>query len=144
MPYHAKNIIVGCDQYLFKDDGFGPFVIKALNDYFEDKQMPGETMFIDAGNSAPFHLFTLPDEYWEKIIVIDIVLFDGEPGEIREFSPYDMPKGMFECAHTYTVEDVVVGLTDPLLEAIPKVIDMIFKEIGYETDDKVTLKDYDL
>ena len=68
MPYQAKNIVVGCGQYLFKDDGFGPFIIKALNDYFEDKEMPEDTMFIDAGNSAPFHLFSLPQEIWEKII----------------------------------------------------------------------------
>ena len=168
MPYQAKNIVVGCGQYLFKDDGFGPFIIKALNDYFEDKEMPEDTMFIDAGNSAPFHLFSLPQETWEKIIVVDIVLFDGEPGELKVFSPYDMPAGMFECAHTYTVEeplielaedgydvkiigckpgeistpDVEVGLSEPVLNAIPKAIDMIFKELGYETDDVVTLKNY--
>ena len=150
MPYQAKNIVVGCGQYLFKDDGFGPFIIKALNDYFEDKEMPEDTMFIDAGNSAPFHLFSLPQEIWEKIIVVDIVLFDGEPGDLKVFSPYDMPAGMFECAHTYTVEeplielaedgydvkiigckpgeistpDVEVGLSEPVLNAVPKAIDM--------------------
>lgn len=170
MPYHVKNLVVGCGQYLFKDDGFGPFVIKALEDYFKDKEMPEETMFIDAGNSAPFQLFSLPDEYWEKVIVVDVVQFNGEPGEVKLLSPYDMPAGMFECAHTYPVEeplqqlvedgfdvkivgckpgeittpDVDVGLTDPVLDAIPKAVDMIFKELNYETTDKVTLKDFNI
>ena len=35
MPYHAETIVVGCGNILFKDDGFGPFVIHKLEEYFE-------------------------------------------------------------------------------------------------------------
>lgn len=34
MPYHAETIVVGCGNILFKDDGFGPFVIHKLEEYF--------------------------------------------------------------------------------------------------------------
>ena len=33
MPYHAETIVVGCGNILFKDDGFGPFVIHKLEEY---------------------------------------------------------------------------------------------------------------
>ena len=32
MPYHAETIVVGCGNILFKDDGFGPFVIHKLEE----------------------------------------------------------------------------------------------------------------
>ena len=73
MPYHAETIVVGCGNILFKDDGFGPFVIHKLEEYFEDKEMPDEVMFIDAGTGATHFIFSLPDEYWKKVIVIDVV-----------------------------------------------------------------------
>ena len=66
MPYHAETIVVGCGNILFKDDGFGPFVIHKLEEYFEDKEMPDEVMFIDAGTGATHFIFSLPDEYWKK------------------------------------------------------------------------------
>lgn len=44
MPYHAETIVVGCGNILFKDDGFGPFVIHKLEEYFEDKEMPDEVI----------------------------------------------------------------------------------------------------
>lgn len=67
MPYHAETIVVGCGNILFKDDGFGPFVIHKLEEYFEDKEMPDEVMFIDAGTGATHFIFSLPDEYWKKV-----------------------------------------------------------------------------
>lgn len=61
MPYHAETIVVGCGNILFKDDGFGPFVIHKLEEYFEDKEMPDEVMFIDAGTEQHtlFFLFLM-------------------------------------------------------------------------------------
>lgn len=155
MPYHVKNLVVGCGNVLFKDDGFGPTVIHALEDYFEDKEMPEETKFVDAGTGATHFIFSLPDEYWEKIIVIDVVEFDAEPGTLKMFSPFDMPKGKYENVHTWPVEeplqeladqgfevviigckpeeitspDVVMGLSKSVEDAIPKAIEMILNEL---------------
>ena len=41
MPYDAEILVVGCGNILFKDDGFGPEVINALEDYFKDKEKIG-------------------------------------------------------------------------------------------------------
>ncbi|MCL2115213.1 MAG: coenzyme F420-reducing hydrogenase, FrhD protein [Methanobrevibacter sp.] len=156
MAYEAEILVVGCGNILFKDDGFGPEVINALEDYFKDKEMPNDTMFIDAGTGATHFIFTLPHEKWKKLIVVDVVEFNAEPGTLKIFSPYDMPKGAYENVHSWPIEEplhdlaeknievvivgckpkeisvpyVDMGLTDPVKNAIPKAIEMILKEIG--------------
>lgn len=155
MPYNVETLVVGCGNILFKDDGFGPAVIHKLEDYFEDKEMPDETMFVDAGTGATHFIFSLPDEKWKKVIVIDVVEFDAEPGTVKIFSPFDMPKGKYENAHTWPVEeplhdlaenceviivgckpgeitspDVEMGLTEAVENAIPKAMELVLKEIG--------------
>lgn len=155
MPFNAETLVVGCGNILFKDDGFGPTVIKKLEEYFEDKVMPDKTMFIDAGTGATHFIFSLPDERWKKVIVVDVVEFNAEPGTVKVFSPFDMPRGAYENVHTWPVEeplhdlseqceviivgckpkeisapDVEIGLSKPVEDAIPKAIDIILKEIG--------------
>ncbi|RBQ22881.1 hypothetical protein ALNOE001_14690 [Candidatus Methanobinarius endosymbioticus] len=155
MPYDAETLVVGCGNILFKDDGFGPEVINALEDYFKDKEMPNDIMLIDAGTGATHFIFTLPNESWKKLIVVDVVEFDAEPGTLKLFSPYDMPRGAYENVHSWPVEEplhdlaekieviivgckpkeisapeVDMGLSEPVKDAIPKAIEMILKEIG--------------
>ncbi|MBE6512851.1 MAG: coenzyme F420-reducing hydrogenase, FrhD protein [Methanobrevibacter olleyae] len=157
MPYDAGRLVVGCGNVLFKDDGFGPMVIHAIEDYFKenDIEKPEDTQFIDAGTGATHFIFSMPDDNWKKIIVVDVVEWNAEPGTLRLFSPYDMPKGKYENAHTWPVEeplhdladrgievvivgckpgeitapDVDMGLTEPVEAAIPKAIEMILNEL---------------
>ncbi|MCI5736539.1 MAG: coenzyme F420-reducing hydrogenase, FrhD protein [Methanobrevibacter ruminantium] len=157
MPYDAGRLVVGCGNVLFKDDGFGPMVIHALEDYFKenDIKMPQDTQFIDAGTGATHFIFSMPDDNWKKVIVVDVVEWNAEPGTLKIFSPYDMPKGKYENAHTWPVEeplhdlvdmgievvivgckpaeitapDVDMGLTEPVEAAIPKAIEMILNEL---------------
>lgn len=157
MPYDASRLVVGCGNILFKDDGFGPMVIHALEDYFKENELekPEDTQFIDAGTGATHFIFSMPDENWKKIIVVDVVEWNAEPGTLRIFSPYDMPKGKYENAHTWPVEeplhdladrgievvivgckpteitapDVDMGLTEPVEKAVPKAIEMILNEL---------------
>ena len=155
MPYDAETLVVGCGNILFKDDGFGPEVINTLEDYFKDKEMPNSTIFIDAGTGATHFIFTLPHESWKKLIVVDVVEFDAEAGTLKIFSPNEMPKGVYENAHSWAIEEplhdlaenmevfivgckpkeisapnVEIGLTKPVKNAIPKAIEIILKEIG--------------
>ena len=157
MPYDAGRLVVGCGNVLFKDDGFGPMVIHALEDYFKenDIEKPEDTQFIDAGTGATHFIFSMPDDNWKKVIVVDVVEWNAEPGTLKIFSPYDMPKGKYENAHTWPVEeplhdlvdmgievvivgckraeitapDVDMGLTEPVEAAIPKAIEMILNEL---------------
>ena len=157
MPYDAGRLVVGCGNVLFKDDGFGPMVIHALEDYFKenDIEKTEDTQFIDAGTGATHFIFSMPDDNWKKVIVVDVVEWNAEPGTLKIFSPYDMPKGKYENAHTWPVEeplhdlvdmgievvivgckpaeitapDVDMGLTEPVEAAIPKAIEMILNEL---------------
>ena len=157
MPYDAERLVVGCGNVLFKDDGFGPMVIHALEDYLKENDMekPENCEFIDAGTGATHFIFSMPDENWKKVIVVDVVEWNAEPGTLKIFSPYDMPKGKYENAHTWPVEeplhdlvdmgievvivgckpaeitapDVDMGLTEPVEAAIPQAIEMILNEL---------------
>lgn len=188
MPYHAKTIVVGCGNLLFKDDGFGPIVVNLLEKYFEnqteddfdpmvisyiendfskdvlkevedivcDVDLSGEVKFIDAGNGATHFIFSLPDEYWEKVIVVDVVDYDAEPGSVRTFSPFEMPRDKYENVHTYAVEEplhelsekcevvivgckpgeittptVDMGLTEEVEKSVPDAIRLILNEIKW-------------
>ena len=186
MPYHAKTIVVGCGNILFKDDGYGPIVVNLLEKYFENEteddfdpvvisyiendfsqevldevesavsgvDLTGEVKFVDAGNGATHFIFSLPDDYWEKVIVVDVVDYDAEPGSVRTFSPFEMPRDKYENVHTYSVEEplhelsekcevVIVGckpgeITTPVVEmgltkevekSVPEAIRLILNEI---------------
>ena len=157
MAYDVETLVVGCGNLLFKDDGFGPCVIKELKEgYFKNKELPDEVDIIDAGTSATYYIFSLPSPKWKKLVIVDVVEFGAEAGTLKYFSPFDMPKGKYENAHNWAVEeplqdlanegvevvivgcqpkeisapDIEMGLTEPVENAIPKAIDMILKEIG--------------
>ena len=76
MSYSCKNLVVGCGNILFKDDGFGPRVIEALNEYFADKEMPEDTKFVDGGVGAP--------QMSPKFVP---VIFDDEEEQEEELTP---------------------------------------------------------
>lgn len=158
MSYSCKNLVVGCGNILFKDDGFGPRVIEALNKYFADKEMPEDTKFVDGGVGAPQYIFSLPDPSWEKVIVIDALEFNGEPGELRIYSPNNMVINEYGGAHAVPLDqslltltrmgvevvivgcklkevtepDVVIGLSEEVEAAIPKAVDMVLEQLDYK------------
>lgn len=81
MSYNHENLIVGCGNILYGDDGFGPEVIKYMQD--NNVHPDGDTCLIDAGTSAPHYIFTLPEDKWRNIIIIDIASMNEEPGTIK-------------------------------------------------------------
>ena len=155
MPYDAEILVIGCGNILFKDDGFGPTVIKRLEEYSKEHSLPENSMLIDAGTGGPHFIFSLPQECWKKLIIVDIVQFGAEPGTIRRFSVEELPEGSYENVHSWPVSqplhdlskqceivvvgcqpetisapDVELGLTESVENAIPKAINVILKEIG--------------
>jgi coenzyme F420 hydrogenase subunit delta len=155
MPYDAEILVIGCGNILFKDDGFGPAVIEALEEYSKENELPENTMILDAGTGGPHFVFSLPQESWKKLIVVDIVQFGAEPGTLRIFEVDELPEGSYESMHSWPVTqplhdlseicevmvigcqpesvsapDVELGLTKSVEDAIPEAIKMILKEIG--------------
>ena len=155
MPYDVETMVVGCGNILYKDDGFGSVVVQELKKYFEENSLPEETEIVDGGTGASYHLFTFPKECWKKVIIVDSIEFDGEPGEIKIFTPDEVPGGRYENPHAKPGEhllkelekqcevkiigcqpnevpeiDIDIGLTTPVKKAVPEAINIILNEIG--------------
>ena len=155
MAFDAEILVIGCGNILFKDDGFGPAVTEAMEEQFKETELPDNIMIIDAGTGGPHYIFSLPNELWKKLIIVDIVEFGAEPGTLRKFDVSELPEGSYENVHSWPVSqplhelsetyevivigcqpesvsapDVELGLTKNEEDAIPKAIKMILKEIG--------------
>ena len=140
----------------YVEDEFDKDILSQIKEKFEDVTLPDNVQFIDGGTAAPTNFFPLYTEYdWKKLIVIDVVEFNAEPGTIDVFDPSVMQIGKYDNPHGMTVEeplqeiskkcevvvvgckpaeiptpDVDMGLTEPVEKAIPKAVDIILKEIG--------------
>lgn len=155
MAFDAEILVIGCGNILFEDDGFGPAVTVALEEHFKDKELPENVMIIDAGTGGPYYVFSIPNEIWKKLIIVDIVDFGAEPGTIRIFDVNELPEGSYENVHSWPVNqplhelndkveilvigcqpesvsapDVKLGLTKSVEDAIPETIQIILNEIG--------------
>ena len=140
----------------YVDDEFDKEILNEIEEKFEGITLPDRVQFIDGGTAAPTNFFPLYEEYdWKKLIVVDVVEFNAEPGTVEIFDPEVMQKGKYDNPHGMTVEDplreiaqkcevvivgckpaeiptpdVDMGLTEPVEKAVPKAIDIILKEIG--------------
>jgi len=140
----------------FVDNEFDKEILKQIGGKVEGITLPDSIQFVDGGTAAPTNFFPLYTEYdWKKLIVVDVVEFNAEPGTVDIFDPSVMQKGKYDNPHGMTVEDplqeisqkcevvivgckpaeiptpdIDMGLTEPVEKAIPKTIDIILKEIG--------------
>lgn len=154
MAFDAEVLVVGCGNVLYKDDGFGPATIVEIEKNLENRPLPSNVMTVDAGTSAPFYIFSLPNPLWKKIIIIDIGEFGGKPGDVKILSKDEVPKGRYQNPHSISVTDplddleeveiviiacqpervsspyVEYGLSDSVLEAVPKAIDLVYEEVN--------------
>ena len=140
----------------YVEEDFDKDILNEIQHKFEGVTLPASVQFVDGGTAAPSNFFPLYTEYdWKKLIVLDVVEFDAEPGTVETFDPNVMKIGKYDNPHGMTVEeplqkisekcevvivgcrplsiptpDVDMGLTEPVEKAIPKAIDIILNEIG--------------
>lgn len=153
MSYNHENLIVGCGNTLYGDDGFGPEVIN----YIKENQIcfEGDTIVIDGATSAPHYIFTLPEDKWKNIIIIDIASLNEEAGTIKvldldEVHEEDRYMDVHGLSATYPLHDlndkiniklVVIqpenvplememGLSKTLEDKIPQTIDKIMEVLN--------------
>lgn len=150
-------LVLGCGNPLLGDDGFGPAVVRHLE---ENHSVPDTVALIDCGTSSRDILFDilLSPQKPRKIIIIDVTDIAGlAPGEIREidvgqirpekisdFSLHQFPTiNMLKEIKEQTLIDVRVlvvqvaglpsevkpGLSDPVWAAIPLMCERILAEI---------------
>ena len=150
MSYNHENLIVGCGNILFGDDGFGPKVIEYMKE--NNVEIPGDTCLIDGGTSAPHYIFTLPPDKWKNIIIIDIALLNKKPGTIEvlnlnQVKEEDRYMDIHGISATYPLHDLedriniqIVGcqpenvpqdmdleLTETLNASIPEAVEITIK-----------------
>jgi coenzyme F420 hydrogenase subunit delta len=154
--YKKPVLVMGCGNILFGDDGFGPEVIKYLDKNYE---IPGYVELINAGTSIRNILFdiVLAEKKPDKIIIIDAIDAGRKSGEIFEIEIEDIPENkiddfsmhqlptsnllkelkehckvnikIYSCQVENIPESVATGLSKVLLDAVPKICDMIFEKI---------------
>jgi len=153
-----RVLILGCGNVLMGDDGFGPAVIKKLNQHYE---LPAHAHAEDVGTSVREILFniTLLDQRPEHIIILDAVDRPGrEPGEVFEISVDEIPaKKIIDysfhqfpttnllkevqdgCGIRVTIvgaqtaaklEEVRPGLSRPMREAVSRAADEVGRLLG--------------
>ena len=85
-----RTLILGCGNWLFGDDGFGPAVIKYLLEHYE---IPDDVYVMDVGTGIRKLLFTLSlsSVRPQQIVIIDAIDKGRNPGEIFELSLDDLP-----------------------------------------------------
>lgn len=83
-------LILGCGNWLFGDDGFGPAVIKYLLEHCE---IPDDAYVMDVGTGIRKLLFTLSLSSGrpQQIVIIDAIDKGRNPGEIFELLLDDFP-----------------------------------------------------
>jgi len=86
-----KILIFGCGNILFGDDGFGPAVVKHLQ---ENYTLPEDVLVQDVGTGIREILFdlALSEKKPQKLIIVDAVDYpDRTPGEVFEISVDGIP-----------------------------------------------------
>lgn len=91
MEWRGKStVILGCGNVLFGDDGFGPAVAETVSNGYE---IPDGVCVLNVGSSVREVLFdiALADERPGRIVVVDAVDCDREPGEVFYVTLEDFP-----------------------------------------------------
>ncbi|RAP49890.1 MAG: coenzyme F420-reducing hydrogenase, FrhD protein [Methanosphaera sp. SHI613] len=146
MSYNHENLVVGCGNILYGDDGFGVEVINYIKE--NNIEFPGDTIFVDGGTSAPHYIFTLPESKWKNIIIIDIAQLGKKTGcievlELEDVVEQERYMDVHGISATYPLhdlkdrinikiiacqagnvpEDMEIGLSDSVKDSIPEAVD---------------------
>ncbi|RAP53178.1 MAG: coenzyme F420-reducing hydrogenase, FrhD protein [Methanosphaera sp. rholeuAM130] len=164
MSYNHENLIVGCGNILYGDDGFGVEVINYMKR--NDVELPGDTVLIDGATSAPHYIFTLPEPKWKNIIIIDIASLNKKSGHIEVLELEDVVEDdrymdvhglsatyplhklkdkvnikIVACQAENIPEEMEMGLTKSVEDSIPKAVDKTRKvllELLDSNEDQIT------
>ena len=153
--YNKSILILGCGNILFGDDGFGPAVAQRLQSNFN---IPGHTCVLDVGTSVREVLFDiiLSDKRPSKIVIVDAMDCDREPGELfapdidsipmiklDSFSLHQVPTSnmlrelrdlcgieiiVIACQVSHTPDRVSPGLSNPVEKAVECAAEMLVRE----------------
>ncbi len=146
-----KILILGVGNLLLKDDGFGVHLVNAL----KENDFPENVTLLEAG-TVSHQLIPLLHEI-DHLIVIDVVEAGDTPGSLFRFTPDDMKFKTEQQVSLHQIslidvlqmaeltgrkpKTVIIGvqpkdttswsleLSDELKTVIPRVKDLVFKEL---------------
>jgi hydrogenase maturation protease len=145
-------LIMGVGNILLSDEGVGVHVVRAM----QKMKLPDNVELLDGGTASMSFLDNLSSR--EKVIIIDAVKGNDKPGTIYRFTPSDITtqKEMVTSLHQIGILDslnmaqflgaapqnvIIYGiepkeldwgmsLSSEIAAVIPRVIELIFKELG--------------
>ena len=155
-----NTLVIGCGNILKGDDGFGPAVIKHLENHY----MPSrDTQIIDAGLACGEWLrpLIIDDDRPDWIIIIDTMDLGKEPGEIDILQAQDLPqippqasshffpdRNIIEailetgtkitfvaCQYKQISSELTTELSREVHDAVPKVAKVVAKLTGLKEKD---------
>jgi len=136
LDWYAENMIVGCGNTLQTDDGFGPATVAEI----KKLSLPDNLKVLDAGLAGPHYLFTLmaqSEVLVSKLVILDIMDFGGEPGEITRVTPDILSPGSYTDPHSWGLREPLQVLAEKTEIVIfgcqPESIDL--SQIDNESDD---------
>ena len=145
-----RILLLGLGNILKSDDGAGIYVISELRK-ISDRLPPW--VQVEDGGTQGFDLVSVMAPF-KRILIIDAIITDEEPGSIYHFSSWDAPQGNdmlslhdmgimnvirtmqllgydpvidFIGINARDVTTIQIGLTHPVEQAIPAVLNMIFE-----------------
>ncbi|MCX6003799.1 MAG: HyaD/HybD family hydrogenase maturation endopeptidase [Chloroflexi bacterium] len=149
---HPSILIMGVGNILLSDEGVGVHVVRAM----QKMKLPDNVELLDGGTASMSFLDNLSSR--EKVIIIDAVKGNDKPGTIYRFTPSDITaqKEMVTSLHQIGILDslnmaqflgtapqnvIIYGiepkeldwgmsLSSEVAAVIPRVIELIFKELG--------------
>ena len=90
----------------YVEEDFNKNILNQIQEKFEGITLPDSIQFVDGGTAAPSIFFPLFEQYeWKKLIVLDVVEFNAEPGTVEVFDPNVMQIGKYDNPHGMTVEE---------------------------------------
>ncbi len=102
-PY-PKTLVLGVGNELLQDEGLGIHTLRLLNTY----DLPANVELIEGGTAGP-QLLSLIDGV-ERLIVVDCIDSQAEPGAIFRFKPEDLgafPKDYMPSSHDVGLLEVL-------------------------------------
>ena len=100
-PLNARVLVIGIGNLLRKDDWVGIHVIKKL----EEMEIPEGVSLLDGGTAGIDLVSYL--EGIDRLIIVDALSAEGNPGEVRILSEEDIPVGFFLSGHYGRLHDVI-------------------------------------
>ena len=149
--------VVGIGNILLKDEGVGVWVAREL----KKKPLAGNVRIIEGETAAPDIFLSFPDTV-KKVVVIDAVLGEGEPGAVYRLTPDELAGIRGACISLHQVglfetleiakrngrpmpRTVIVGVepkeigwgmgvTPEIERTFPEIIDTVLKEVADDCD----------